>query len=111
LACFFFQAEDGIRDFHVTGVQTCALPISFSVPENVHICLAASTLESCVVVSILAFCSFSSSLAILSASSVLLRLFPNDSGRSGKIGRASCRERVSISTDDVTLKGKRRVTQ
>src|SRR5690606_41118452 len=26
---FFFQAEDGIRDFHVTGVQTCALPIYF----------------------------------------------------------------------------------
>src|SRR5207302_7023642 len=24
---FFFQAEDGIRDFHVTGVQTCDLPI------------------------------------------------------------------------------------
>src|SRR5690606_39501003 len=24
----FFQAEDGIRHFHVTGVQTCALPIS-----------------------------------------------------------------------------------
>src|SRR5690606_41092740 len=24
---FFCQAEDGIRDFHVTGVQTCALPI------------------------------------------------------------------------------------
>src|SRR5690606_26033768 len=24
---FFFQEEDGIRDFHVTGVQTCALPI------------------------------------------------------------------------------------
>src|SRR5690606_39433614 len=23
---FFFQAEDGIREFHVTGVQTCALP-------------------------------------------------------------------------------------
>src|SRR5690606_39758493 len=28
LGVFFFQAEDGIRDFHVTGVQTCALPIS-----------------------------------------------------------------------------------
>src|SRR6266702_6367038 len=27
---FFFQAEDGIRDGHVTGVQTCALPISRS---------------------------------------------------------------------------------
>ena len=24
---FFFQAEDGIRDYDVTGVQTCALPI------------------------------------------------------------------------------------
>src|SRR5690606_40062879 len=24
---FYFQAEDGIRGFHVTGVQTCALPI------------------------------------------------------------------------------------
>src|SRR5256885_78126 len=27
---FFFQAEDGIRDYKVTGVQTCALPISAS---------------------------------------------------------------------------------
>src|SRR5699024_11887462 len=27
---FFFQAEDGIRDRNVTGVQTCALPISYS---------------------------------------------------------------------------------
>src|SRR5256885_16179311 len=26
----FFQAEDGIRDYKVTGVQTCALPISYS---------------------------------------------------------------------------------
>src|SRR5437667_7439697 len=29
VCCFFFQAEDGIRDRDVTGVQTCALPISF----------------------------------------------------------------------------------
>src|SRR5215469_15147356 len=27
---FFFQAEDGIRDLYVTGVQTCALPISIT---------------------------------------------------------------------------------
>ena len=27
LMLFFFQAEDGIRDYKVTGVQTCALPI------------------------------------------------------------------------------------
>src|SRR5207302_6856737 len=31
---FFFQAEDGIRDFHVTGVQTCALPISLVVDRD-----------------------------------------------------------------------------
>src|SRR5205807_5591718 len=34
---FFFQAEDGIRDYKVTGVQTCALPISsveFRVASN-----------------------------------------------------------------------------
>src|SRR2546430_6318351 len=30
LVIFFFQAEDGIRDLTVTGVQTCALPISAS---------------------------------------------------------------------------------
>src|SRR5256885_4837841 len=29
---FFFQAEDGIRDYKVTGVQTCALPIWLAVP-------------------------------------------------------------------------------
>src|SRR2546429_9517255 len=29
MAIFFFQAEDGIRDVAVTGVQTCALPIFF----------------------------------------------------------------------------------
>src|SRR5256885_8264240 len=29
---FFFQAEDGIRDYKVTGVQTCALPISRYAP-------------------------------------------------------------------------------
>src|SRR3989442_8412606 len=30
---FFFQAEDGIRDADVTGVQTCALPISIATPR------------------------------------------------------------------------------
>src|SRR5256885_4496519 len=31
---FFFQAEDGIRDYKVTGVQTCALPIFLDVEEG-----------------------------------------------------------------------------
>src|SRR5690606_26042471 len=48
--CFFFQAEDGIRDFHVTGVQTCALPLSeveamrermADIRKRVHAMLAA----------------------------------------------------------------------
>src|SRR5207249_7520821 len=33
---FFFQAEDGIRDRNVTGVQTCALPISIRLPRLVR---------------------------------------------------------------------------
>src|SRR5256885_10766545 len=31
---FFFQAEDGIRDYKVTGVQTCALPISVTLKSD-----------------------------------------------------------------------------
>src|SRR5256885_5220649 len=40
---FFFQAEDGIRDYKVTGVQTCALPISSGVGGRctIHIATAA----------------------------------------------------------------------
>src|SRR5256885_131541 len=34
LAYFFFQAEDGIRDYKVTGVQTCALPICKACSSN-----------------------------------------------------------------------------
>src|SRR2546427_9715942 len=37
---FFFQVEDGIRDLTVTGVQTCALPISMSVRMRVELQLA-----------------------------------------------------------------------
>src|SRR6266496_6341085 len=33
---FFFQAEDGIRDLYVTGVQTCALPISVEAVRSVR---------------------------------------------------------------------------
>src|SRR2546426_8425218 len=34
--CFFFQAEDGIRDYKVTGVQTCALPIYLCVIRSMY---------------------------------------------------------------------------
>src|SRR5690625_346116 len=40
---FFFQAEDGIRDGHVTGVQTCALPSRKSVFFGYELKLLTST--------------------------------------------------------------------
>src|SRR6266478_7981801 len=47
---FFFQAEDGIRDLTVTGVQTCALPISGSEDEAASIArtLVDERLAACV---------------------------------------------------------------
>src|SRR5262249_58919681 len=41
---FFFQAEDGIRDWSVTGVQTCALPIS-SAPRPGAVAIATIVAE------------------------------------------------------------------
>src|SRR5256885_10546642 len=44
---FFFQAEDGIRDYKVTGVQTCALPIA---PFSAS-CASSQTFRRCCVIS------------------------------------------------------------
>src|SRR5699024_1889424 len=50
---FFFQAEDGIRDRNVTGVQTCALPILaiFATPESIRTYRLANKLSEAVEVS------------------------------------------------------------
>src|SRR5439155_7188213 len=47
LQFFFFQAEDGIRDGHVTGVQTCALPIfrGHSPPSHASLAKAFCTVR------------------------------------------------------------------
>src|SRR5256885_4909665 len=42
---FFFQAEDGIRDYKVTGVQTCALPISSTDPRPSDSRVLSSTIR------------------------------------------------------------------
>src|SRR5437868_12480348 len=42
---FFFQAEDGIRDRNVTGVQTCALPISTAVTSPLSACGTTSRIH------------------------------------------------------------------
>src|SRR5688572_32057596 len=47
---FFFQAEDGIRDLTVTGVQTCALPICVLVTRNACWLIAMSIKKFIVIV-------------------------------------------------------------
>src|SRR2546430_3426439 len=87
---FFFQAEDGIRDLTVTGVQTCALPISLEplpptpMPAMFNRLFAPSTLR-------LATKGKDSALV---ASTVRFTNWRRVIGRIFKIGRASCRERV-----------------
>src|SRR5207253_5264888 len=101
---FFFQAEDGIRDGHVTGVQTCALPISFQ------------TALSCSGVSLFTGCAASNRIALPTASSISghQSLISPDLYTNGRIapwrseiGRASCRERVEMSVVAGELEGKR----
>src|SRR5690606_39485711 len=92
---FFFQAEDGIRDFHVTGVQTCALPISILAGASLW-ALSIVARESMGLMGDLPFVA-EISLSLLpllltgSGFSALFFMVPN---RSVQIGRASCREGV-----------------
>src|SRR5258707_413036 len=76
---FFFQAEDGIRDIGVTGVQTCALPI-FSSPS---------------IYSGVASGSWTVAKRCLGAINwKKSRITPSRGRTPIEIGRASCRERV-----------------
>src|SRR5256885_7847079 len=88
---FFFQAEDGIRDYKVTGVQTCALPISdIHEKGEVEVALAGRSFRirreflDDIAEQKLAAC-----LANLRKALLVLHS-PTDN----QIGRASCRERV-----------------
>src|SRR5207249_7139723 len=89
---FFFQAEDGIRDRNVTGVQTCALPISIMKFQLLTPRLLA----------------VAGNMDLPQHDELLVRLGVSISGRgvmiddvgffgvsaAPQIGRASCRERV-----------------
>src|SRR3712207_8939988 len=93
---FFFQAEDGIRDIGVTGVQTCALPI----------CRAGDGAgrgrggwKRCPVRG-----------EGRRAGRRQGRRRHDRPGRRREIGRASCRERVEISVVAVSLKKKKKST-
>src|SRR2546430_11502785 len=91
LGVFFFQAEDGIRDLTVTGVQTCALPISRN-------CLgarqAAASKAHGSTITPQIICE-GQGRGQRHKKSVGSEIFGNkDPGSRSKIGRASCRERV-----------------
>src|SRR5690606_41007047 len=88
---FFFQAEDGIRDFHVTGVQTCALPISRSAAEPwSRACCANRTAHAAVHAR--AESPRASRSSRVPASPIVRR----SSHPCAEIGRASCRERAEV---------------
>src|SRR2546430_3655910 len=88
---FFFQAEDGIRDLTVTGVQTCALPIFERVIRDI-----VDGRTTCLAVDTPVPSQFSHE--ILNANPyAYLDDAPLEERRARaveKIGRASCRERV-----------------
>src|SRR5207249_9036497 len=96
---FFFQAEDGIRDRNVTGVQTCALPISCSIASGAHpprnqlnrrnLPGLDGPLEPKLLTdrSVTNYATGSSAVS-----------------HAVKIGRASCRERVEVTVVGVELK-------
>src|SRR2546426_7264039 len=90
---FFFQAEDGIRDYKVTGVQTCALPIcgrglsqTIAGFRQMNIPAAATVTAACIecfggLAMIVGFLTRPVALGLIVVMLV-------------EIGRASCRERV-----------------
>src|SRR2546430_15578425 len=93
---FFFQAEDGIRDLTVTGVQTCALPISYRTRGTggvANVRRRDSASYPC------------RTPAKTGSSAVAVDGAPIQYTR--KIGRASCRERVEISVGAGSLKKKK----
>src|SRR5690606_39380291 len=84
---FFLQAEDGIRDFHVTGVQTCALPISQLITSE----LLVSSLPAAEVAAVSAAPAAPLPSVPPRKTAVVTR--PSSTPRATEIGRASCRER------------------
>src|SRR5699024_11321692 len=90
---FFFQAEDGIRDRNVTGVQTCALPISQPEEETAEGVLVVPGVPLLGGNALL----ISGHLAqgadeVVIGFDFLRGRHPRKPGE-GEIGRASCRER------------------
>src|SRR5699024_12872310 len=99
---FFFQAEDGIRDRNVTGVQTCALPILGDVLSLIE--KAESTIDEKAAMSL--------ERKMRTQSFTLEDYLEQMKQLSDmEIGRASCRERVKTWGDDGRLKRSKKTLQ
>src|SRR5205809_3011414 len=103
-SCFFFQAEDGIRDVAVTGVQTCALPILFPWTQfgclrwrlpGIPLLMAAFLLAPICIIDAQDTAKPPAGTPAEPAAKPKL-----------KIGRASCRERVEMQEDGGGLETK-----
>src|SRR5205807_3944703 len=90
----FFQAEDGIRDYKVTGVQTCALPISDSISARMSRLLRGVR---------------SSWLMLARNSDLYLEVMDSCSARSSRASLASSISRFLVSTSDFWRSEERRV--
>src|SRR5207249_7349279 len=104
---FFFQAEDGIRDRNVTGVQTCALPISpaRSGPAAPR-CTSAGGRES----PPRPACRRARSGGTYGRARAR-SICPATSCRRREIGRASCRERVEVGGGGGAVERKEKYTE
>src|SRR5690606_41110437 len=91
---FFFQAEDGIRDFHVTGVQTCALPIFVVLAvAGVWAYQTANRLDRLHVRYDLSWQALDAALARRAVVARAVAIEAYGAGPQAQIGRASGRER------------------
>src|SRR5207245_3934801 len=86
---FFFQAEDGIRDATVTGVQTCALPISVPLVAFVQMTMRNGTGRPVVVDR----GRFSQGTSDPGLRGINTKVDVGQGEKPLQIGRASCRER------------------
>src|SRR5215217_8194171 len=90
---FFFQAEDGIRDIGVTGVQTCALPILLGITSRLAVCQPARS-------STMTACSFAGSVAANCARNSFIALAETSGSTRAKLspvaGRTAAKRWVQV---------------
>src|SRR5207248_3970930 len=101
---FFFQAEDGIRDRTVTGVQTCALPIWSCCASRLS-CGPTTASDWTTSAAGDAGGATETSIGLRRKASASLRISAGIvAEKNSEIGRASCRERGEISVGGVVVK-------